>query len=110
MAEVVITSANFEEEVMKSDIPVLLDFWAAWCGPCRMVAPIVAEIAAENEGKIKVGKVDVDEEPELAASFRVSSIPTLAVVKNGEVFPIVHMDRRGLSGWTEFYTNSTLTF
>ena len=85
MAEVVITSENFEEEVMKSEIPVLLDFWAAWCGPCRMVAPIVAEIAEENEGKIKVGKVDVDEEPALAASFRVSSIPTLAVVKNGVV-------------------------
>ena len=85
MAEVVITTENFEEEVMKSDIPVLLDFWAAWCGPCRMVAPIVAEIAAEYEGKIKVGKVDVDEEPALAASFRVESIPTLAVVKNGVV-------------------------
>ena len=85
MAEIVITSENFEEEVLKSDIPVLLDFWAAWCGPCRMVAPIVAEIAAENEGKIKVGKVDVDEEPGLAGSFRVSSIPTLAVVKNGVV-------------------------
>ena len=85
MAEVVITAENFEEEVLKSDIPVLLDFWAAWCGPCRMVAPIVAEIAAEYEGKVKVGKVDVDEEPGLAGSFSVSSIPTLAVVKNGVV-------------------------
>lgn len=85
MAEVVITADNFEEEVMKSEIPVLLDFWAAWCGPCRMVAPIVAEIAEEYDGKVKVGKVDVDEEPALAASFRVASIPTLAVVKNGVV-------------------------
>lgn len=85
MAEVVITTKNFEEEVMKSDIPVLLDFWASWCGPCRMVAPIVAEIAAEYEGKIKVGKVNVDEETALAVSYGVDSIPTLLLFKNGEV-------------------------
>ena len=85
MAEVVITTKNFEEEVMKSDIPVLLDFWASWCGPCRMVAPIVAEIAAEYEGKIKVGKVNVDEETALALSYNVDSIPTLLLFKNGEV-------------------------
>lgn len=84
MAEVVITTENFESEVLKSEIPVLLDFWAAWCGPCRMVAPIVAEIAAENEGKVKVGKVNVDEEPALAIQFRVDSIPTLVVMKNGQ--------------------------
>jgi len=64
---------------------VLLDFWAAWCGPCQMLAPIVAELAAEYDGKVKVGKVNVDEQPELAAAFRVSSIPMIAVVKNGAV-------------------------
>ncbi len=84
MAEVVITTKNFEEEVMKSDIPVLLDFWASWCGPCRMVAPIVAEIAAEYEGKIKVGKVNVDEETALALTYHVDSIPTLLLFKNGK--------------------------
>ena len=83
MAEVIVTQQNFEQEVLKSDIPVLVDFWATWCGPCRMVAPIVAEIAEENAGRIKVCKVDVDENPELAARFAVSSIPTLMVFKNG---------------------------
>lgn len=84
MAEIVITEKNFEEEVIKSDIPVLLDFWATWCGPCMMLSPIVAEIAEEYEGKIKVGKINVDEEMNLAGAFRVSSIPTLVVFKNGQ--------------------------
>ncbi len=81
---IAVTKATFEDEVLKSDKPVLLDFWAAWCGPCRMVAPILDEIAAERTD-IKVCKINVDEEEELAAAFQVMSIPTLAVVKNGEV-------------------------
>lgn len=79
-----ITSANFEELVLNNPKPVLLDFWATWCGPCRMVAPVVEEIAAEREG-ILVGKVNVDEEPELAVKFGIVSIPTLIVMKNGEI-------------------------
>ncbi len=79
-----VTKQNFSEEVMNSDKPVLLDFWAPWCGPCRMVGPILDEIAAERSD-IKVCKVNVDEEVELAATFRVASIPTLLVIKNGKV-------------------------
>lgn len=85
MNEVRLTKNNFKDEVLNSDIPVLVDFWATWCGPCRMVAPIVEEIADEYDGRIKVGKVNVDEEPELAMQFRVASIPTLMVFKNGQL-------------------------
>lgn len=84
MSVLKITKNNFQEEVMNSPVPVLLDFWATWCGPCRMVSPIVDEIAAERSD-IKVGKINVDEEPELASSFRIMSIPTLIVMKNGQV-------------------------
>lgn len=84
MAELVITTENFEAEVLQSTIPVLVDFWAPWCGPCRMLAPTVEKFAQENEGKIKVGKVNVDDEGPLAERFGISSIPTLIVFKNGE--------------------------
>lgn len=85
MTELQITKDNFEQEVLKSDKPVLIDFWAPWCGPCRMLSPTIAEIAEEYKDKVKVGKVNVDEESELAAMFRVSSIPLLVVMKNGKV-------------------------
>ena len=85
MAEITITKDNFQKEVLESDIPVMVDFWATWCGPCQMLAPTVAEIAEENEGKIKVGKVNVDEQPELAMKFGIMSIPTIIVFKDGEV-------------------------
>lgn len=84
MSIIKLDQQNFREEVILSSQPVLLDFWAPWCGPCRMVGPILDEIAAER-GDIKVGKVNVDEQPELAARFGVMSIPTLVVFKNGEV-------------------------
>ena len=85
MAELKITRENFENEVMKSDIPVLIDFWTPWCGPCRMMGPIIEQLAEEYEGKAKVGKVNVDEEGELSQAFGVMSIPTIVLVKDGKV-------------------------
>ncbi|MCQ2400577.1 MAG: thioredoxin [Lachnospiraceae bacterium] len=85
MAEFVITKDNFEQEVINSDKPVLLDFWAAWCGPCKMLSPIVAKIAEKYDGTVKVGKINVDDEPELANAFKVASIPMVVVMKEGKV-------------------------
>ena len=84
MAEIIITEENFENEVLNSDKPVLVDFWAQWCGPCRMLGHIIEEIANDYEGKVKVGKVNVDEQPNLASKYGIASIPTVIVFKNGK--------------------------
>ena len=83
--EIELTPANLEEEVLKSSKPVLVDFWAPWCGPCRMLAPILAQIAEEKSGVLKIGKVNVDEAAELAAQYGISSIPALLLFKGGQV-------------------------
>ena len=88
MSEIVITKENFSEEVLNSDKPVIVDFWATWCGPCKMLAPVLEEIAAERED-IKVGKINIDEEPDLATEFRIVSIPTVMLFKDGKA---VHME------------------
>ena len=85
MAVITITKENYNEEVINSPVPVLLDFWATWCGPCRMLSPIVDDIANEVEGKAKVCKINVDEQPELAQQFGIMIIPTLVFMKNGEI-------------------------
>jgi thioredoxin 1 len=85
MSEVTIGMDNFNEEALQSPLPVLIDFWAAWCGPCRMIAPLIADIAREYEGRLKVGKVNVDEEDELARQHGIVSIPCLVVYKDGKI-------------------------
>jgi thioredoxin 1 len=85
MSEIIINNENFYDEVVMSDIPVLVDFWATWCGPCKMIAPILSEIANEYAGKVKIAKVNVDDNFELSNEFGIQSIPTLMLFKNGEV-------------------------
>ncbi len=85
MSVITITNENFEAEVMSATEPVLVDFWATWCGPCRMLSPVVDKLAEEFEGKVKVGKINVDEQQELAARFGIMTIPTLLVFKGGEI-------------------------
>ena len=91
--EITITGKNFDTEVIKASIPVLLDFWAVWCSPCKMIAPFIEQLADEYDGRFKVGKINVDEQNELAVQHNVASIPTLAVYKNGE---LVHVQSGAL--------------
>ena len=83
MAEIIITKDNFESEVLNSSIPVLVEFWASWCGPCRLLAPAIDQLAREYAGRVKIGKINVDEEPQLAAQFGIVSIPTVKVFREG---------------------------
>ena len=92
MAEIKLTSANFENEVLKSNIPVLVDFWAEWCGPCKMLAPVLSEIAEEYEGKVKVAKLNVDEEVALTMQYGISSIPAVFLFENGGAGTVQHID------------------
>ena len=96
-----VTDANFEAEVLQSSSPVLVDYWAEWCGPCKMIAPILDEVAKDYNGKLKVAKLNIDENPELAAKFGVRSIPTLAIFKGGEVADIKvgALPKTALSHW-----------
>jgi thioredoxin len=82
---VTLTQDNFETEALKSPTPMLVDFWAEWCGPCKMIAPVLDELAEEYQGKVKIGKVNVDEHQGLAAQYQVTAIPTLVIIKNGQV-------------------------
>lgn len=84
MADITFTDANFDEEVVKSDLPVIVDFWAPWCAPCRIVSPIIDELAKDYAGKVKVGKMNVDDNPQVAGTFGIMSIPTVLVFKKGQ--------------------------
>jgi thioredoxin 1 len=103
MATIKIDASNFEREVVKSDVPVVLDFWAEWCGPCRMIGPALEELSNAYAGRVKVAKVNVDENPEIAARYGVRSIPTLAIVKNGSVADIKvgAAPKAVLAGWID---------
>ncbi|OGS45996.1 MAG: thioredoxin [Elusimicrobia bacterium RIFOXYD2_FULL_34_15] len=85
MSEITFTDSNFDDEVVKSVMPVLVDFWATWCGPCKMIAPVIEEIAKEFEGKMKVGKMNVDENQNKPAEYGISAIPTILIFKNGQI-------------------------
>ena len=84
--EMKFTTANFEEEVLKSEIPVLVDFYADWCVPCQMMAPVIEQLAGEYEGRVKIGKLNIEENPEVMAEYKIMSIPTMIIFRNGEVF------------------------
>jgi len=101
MATVKVDNGNFQTEVLDSDIPVVVDFWAEWCGPCKMIAPSLDEISAEMEGKVKIVKLNIDENPDLAAQFGVRSIPTLAMFKDGAVADVKvgASPKTALSSW-----------
>ena len=105
MAEVTLTKENFDEVVLKAEVPVMVDFWAPWCGPCRMVGPIVAQIAEEQDGKVIVGKVNVDEEEDIAMAFKVEAIPTLLLYMNGKQVSkkVGYMSLEDIRLWVKSY-------